>query len=149
MGVQSLSSKGPNKGKYFQAVSGSTAAVSKNTTQTLLNITGKGILSRLSAILCDAYTRTPNQNGYLRIIVTVDGTSFTIVPNGNEASGLGSVFASYNSGGSPSTYTGRRYAVDLLPNISFDSSLKIEVSHTYPTDNYPNYTDYHIDYALC
>ncbi|HLO11493.1 MAG TPA: hypothetical protein VK190_04490 [Pseudoneobacillus sp.] len=111
-----------------QNTNGQIASVAVGSYSTILDITGKGVLSRISA--------STGSSGYLATIkITIDNNT-TITIGMNNSSGASNLVAgTYNSNGI-STYLG---------SIKFNSSLKVELGHTNVNAQSVGYA---VDYAL-
>jgi hypothetical protein len=134
MGVQIVGGGvGPVNPRTFGGADFSQASPTVGQWYTVVNISGKGILQRVSG-QHNVYT---NQNIQLRI--TIDGTP--VAPSAFANSIYSRGFSLLNTG----SYVNRYYSYDVIFRTKFNSSLKVEILTNV---NSSNNLDCSVDYAL-
>lgn len=109
---------------------------SQNTYYTIVNIIGKGKVSRISIAYWLGSSYSSNQ--YLKIRITVDnGTPVELSPN------AGTPVLSVGGGND----IGRASVFDLIQEITFNSSVKIEMAQTWGPGGSTNLNGA-VEYAL-
>lgn len=109
--------------------------VAGNIKTSVLNITGKGVLKRIRVNLTDA-SNTYLANTLIRVDLTVDGVLQTLSFPLSAIEG-----ALFGIGGDSTTPLSS--IVEYIPNVSFDTSLKLEIYHTHTANgNIRYFTEY-------